>query len=127
MEKVFGHGRKANFVRRQKFPHGIRRTFSIASQGNETNAGESVKIVADIDVGFGNFLYIRGDGCGLSWDKGVMMTPVDDRHWQWKCGCDSVNGCFEFKVLINDEIWSVGENYVAIGFNGLSNEISPEF
>src|SRR5690606_12500637 len=30
-------------------------------------------IVAKIDVGFGNALYLRGDGPGLSWSKGVPM------------------------------------------------------
>jgi hypothetical protein len=83
-----------------------------------------VKIVAAINIGFGNRLYIRGNGCGLSWDRGVEMTPIDDCHWVWQCDYDCNDQCFEFKVLVNDETWSMGDNYVTIG---LLNEINPSF
>src|SRR3954469_12434810 len=39
------------------------------------------KIEAQIDVGFGNALYIRGEGPGLSWESGVLMTCVSDDRW----------------------------------------------
>ncbi|MDR3144194.1 MAG: hypothetical protein LBT64_01685 [Puniceicoccales bacterium] len=84
----------------------------------------SIKIVANVDVGFGNHLYIRGDGCGLSWEKGAKMTHIGDTHWEWECQCKANKMCFEFKTLINDQIWSTGDNYVAIGKR---NEVFPVF
>ena len=35
-------------------------------------------ITALVDVGFGNTLYLRGEGPGLSWEKGVPMKCVTD-------------------------------------------------
>jgi hypothetical protein len=35
-------------------------------------------IIAKFDVGHGNALYIRGDGNGLDWDKGVLMENAGD-------------------------------------------------
>jgi hypothetical protein len=84
----------------------------------------SIKIVANVDVGFGNYLYIRGDGCGLSWERGIKMKPVDDTHWEWECKCKANKMCFEFKTLINDKIWSTGDNYIAIGSR---SEVFPIF
>ncbi len=65
-------------------------------------------IVAKVDVGFGNSLYLRGSGAGLSWDKGTLMGNAAADEWVWSS--DSVKGALEFKVLINDEIWAVGDN-----------------
>ncbi|MDR1401662.1 MAG: hypothetical protein LBI81_01735 [Puniceicoccales bacterium] len=101
------------------------------SSGKDTNAspaGKSKKtsasVVANVDIGFGNYLYIRGDGCGLSWDRGIQMDPVAGDSWQWRYDYDCTGKCFEFKVLVNDEVWSAGENFVAIGGK---NEVSPKF
>ena len=41
----------------------------------------ATKIEAQIDVRFGNALYIRGEGPGLSWESGVLMTCVSDDKW----------------------------------------------
>src|ERR1700691_2242503 len=37
-------------------------------------SGLRVTIIAKIDIGFGNFLFARGDGGGLGWGKG---TPLE--------------------------------------------------
>jgi hypothetical protein len=97
------------------------------SAGSDTQQGDgatSVRIVANVDVGFGNTLYIRGSGCGLSWDHGTEMKSVDGDHWIWECHCQPGGQCFEFKVLVNDQVWSGGENYLTIG---RVNEIKPYF
>ncbi|MDR2779011.1 MAG: hypothetical protein LBB16_01850 [Puniceicoccales bacterium] len=94
------------------------------SDTDKKNNKVSVKVTAKIDIGFGNRLYIRGDGCGLSWKKGIEMKYIDDNCWQWECKDDGAKTSFEFKVLINDEIWSTGENYIAIDKN---NEVYPIF
>jgi hypothetical protein len=73
--------------------------------------GKSVitTIRAQIDVGFGNALYLRGEGPGLSWEKGVPMTNLGADLWQFALG-ESARP-FTFKFLINDVIWCAGADY----------------
>lgn len=67
-------------------------------------------IAAQIDVGFGNTLYLRGDGPGLSWEKGVIMECVaDDR---WSITLPESSRPILCKFLINDETWCAGEDYL---------------
>ena len=75
------------------------------------------------DVGFGNALYIRGQGEGLTWEKGQPLVCVDGATWVWshRPATEPVI----FKVLINDQLWCHGENLqVAAGTN---LEIAPSF
>lgn len=83
----------------------------------------STTIQARIDVGFGNTLYIRGEGAGLSWDSGRLMTCVEDDLWQVKLG-ESARP-IAFKFLINDLTWSAGPNYTTNA--GQSVTLSPTF
>lgn len=78
-------------------------------------------VVARVDVGFGNLLFIRGEGPGLSWDRGLPMDCVASDQWTWSTAAASRP--FAYKVLINDERWSAGEDYVAEV--GVENTISP--
>lgn len=67
-------------------------------------------INAQIDVGFGNALYIRGEGPGLSWDKGLVMDCVADD--QWIITLSDATMPVVFKLLLNDITWCVGNDYV---------------
>lgn len=69
-------------------------------------------IIANIDVGFGNSLYLRGDAPGLSWSKGVPMDCASGSSWSISIA--GVVETFEFKVLINDSYWSSGYNHSAV-------------
>ncbi len=81
------------------------------------------RIVATIDVGYGNTLYLRGSGDGLSWDMGLPMTNTAADEWCWSVYF--AQGQLEFKFLINDRVWSVGENItVNAGETSIS---SPRF
>jgi hypothetical protein len=71
-------------------------------------AGVSIK--AKIDVGFGNALFIRGSGAGLTWGKGAPLTCVANDAWSIALPADSP---FGFKFLLNDEKWSTGRDYLA--------------
>ncbi|WOO42547.1 hypothetical protein [Rubellicoccus peritrichatus] len=64
-------------------------------------------IVAQTDVGFGNSIYIRGEGGGLSWEAGTLMDWVDGA-WTWSTTA-AVDG-ITFKFILNDESWAEGEN-----------------
>ena len=66
-------------------------------------------ISAHIDVGFGNALYVRGEGSGLSWEKGLRMECIADDRWSLSLA-ESARP-FVFKFLINDLTWSVGDDY----------------
>jgi hypothetical protein len=70
------------------------------------SAAVRTEIIAQVDVGFGNTISIRGMGAGLSWDKGQPMAWTGDA-WHWNTNSKEN---FEFKVLINDQTWMPGEN-----------------
>lgn len=80
-------------------------------------------ILARIDVGFGNLLYIRGEGPGLSWDHGVPMECASSDTWTWST--TAASRPFAYKVLINDEQWSAGDDYIASA--GVGNTVWPAF
>ncbi len=74
-------------------------------------AMEEITITAQIDVGFGNQLFIRGEGAGLSWTTGLQMECAFDDQWTIKL--TPAYGPVTFKLLMNDLSWSDGENFVA--------------
>jgi membrane protein involved in colicin uptake len=79
-------------------------------------------IIARVDVGFGNSLYVRGQGAGLSWDKGVQLDNVSPYEWQFSS--TQAKGDVTFKFLINDEIWAEGENItLAKGGTSISSPV----
>jgi hypothetical protein len=66
------------------------------------------KIVARVDVGYGNELYLRGEGAGLSWDKGSIMQCIGSNEWVFTT--DAAKTGVVFKFLINDSHWADGED-----------------
>ncbi|MEO7597288.1 MAG: hypothetical protein ABIV50_00025, partial [Opitutus sp.] len=80
-------------------------------------------ISANADVGFGNGLYVRGEGPGLSWEKGLRMECVADDRWSLALG-ESTRP-FVFKFLVNDERWSIGDDYTIAP--GASVMLTPAF
>src|SRR5947207_5016873 len=88
-----------------------------AKTGNGT-----VTIEAKIDVGFGNALYLRGQGPGLSWERGVPCECVNRNTWRWTApGAEKLT----FKLLLNDSVWARGADLV-IG-PGEKVEVVPAF
>ncbi|MFA6962066.1 MAG: hypothetical protein WC205_15025 [Opitutaceae bacterium] len=80
-------------------------------------------ITALIDIGFGNTLYIRGEGPGLSWDTGVALDcAADDK---WSIALPGTGKSVTYKLLVNDLSWSLGADYIAA--SGSSVEIVPSF
>ncbi|HTB81178.1 MAG TPA: hypothetical protein VK717_09860 [Opitutaceae bacterium] len=74
------------------------------------------------DAGFGNTLYLRGDGPGLSWEKGVPLDCLSDDKWSLIIEHTEP---FVFKVLLNDLTWCAGDDYSAAP--GMSIDITPTF
>lgn len=88
-----------------------------------TKKSAKTTIIANVDVGFGNSLFIRGEGAGLSWDKGTQLENVSP--YEWSYSTTAATGEVTFKFLINDEAWSDGDNLmVAAGGTSIS---SPSF
>jgi len=79
-------------------------------------------IEVKLDVGFGNALFLRGQGSGLTWERGVPLACVDGGTWRWT---QKLADPVTFKVLLNDQVWSAGGDIVAAP--GQKVEISPCF
>lgn len=87
-----------------------------------TKKVEKTSIIARVDVGFGNSLYVRGQGAGLSWDQGVLLDNVSP--YEWTFSSTQAKGDITFKFLINDEVWADGENLtVAAGGTSISSPV----
>ena len=65
-------------------------------------------VEATVDVGFGNAVYIRGQGAGLSWERGQPLNCTDDNKWVWSS--DAARDTAIFKLLLNDQVWAQGED-----------------
>ena len=99
-------------------PVALARTASSAAP-----AAAATVITAKVDVGFGNTLFLRGSGPGLSWDKGVPLDCVGGA--QWTISLRGAARPVAFKFLLNDERWSVGADYVAAP--GIQVTCAPSF
>ena len=85
-------------------------------------AAAPITIEAKIDIGFGNNLFVRGQGAGLSWERGTPLENVDSKTWRLTVPAkDKV----QFKLLINDTVWAQGEDVVAAP--GKKVEVTPAF
>jgi hypothetical protein len=81
------------------------------------------EVKAKVDVGWGNTLFIRGQGDGLSWEKGKPLLCADSSTWVWstrRAGTSVV-----FRLLLNDQIWAAGTD--AVVQPGQHLEIVPTF
>lgn len=85
-------------------------------------APTSTVIEAKIDVGFGNQLFLRGQGSGLSWDRGIPLECVDSKTWRLTVPAEEK---LLFKLLLNDSVWAKGEDVVVTP--GQRVEITPAF
>ena len=80
-------------------------------------------ITAHIDIGFGNALYLRGQGADLSWDRGTLMNCVADNCWSLEL--PESGRPVIFKFLVNDLSWSAGQDYTVASGDTLAT--TPTF
>jgi len=86
-------------------------------------ASEAITIIDfKHDAGFGNAIFLRGQGGGLNWNQGVPLVCVDGKTWRWS---GKVKDPLTFKPLINDKIWSAGNDITVKP--GQKVEINPSF
>lgn len=90
---------------------------------NESTKRETTSILATIDVGFGHTLFVRGEGAGLNWNRGLPMRNRSRDTWEWKTREATVP--FRYKVLIDDAAWAEGADCTAEA--GKENFLAPAF
>jgi hypothetical protein len=98
------------------------KTTTSTSSVAKSNSGALTTIDVKIDVGFGNAVFLRGQGSGLTWEHGVPLACVDGSTWRWS---QTVASPITFKVLINDKVWSAGDDLVVTP--GQKLEVAPCF
>ena len=92
-----------------------------ASKPTKKTSGTAT-IEVKVDVGFGNTLYLRGEGKGLNWNQGIPLACVDGSTWQWSGEADEK---LKFKLLLNDAVWAKGEDLVIAP--GEKLQVAPSF
>lgn len=59
-------------------------------------------------------IYIRGDNCNFTWNKGIVMNHTSPNLWQTAMLCpEGVN--ISVKALLNDTNWMFGSNKIFVG------------
>jgi peptidoglycan hydrolase-like protein with peptidoglycan-binding domain len=61
----------------------------------------ATRLIVTAYIGIGNRLFIRGEGPGLSWDKGVPLQFVSIGKWRWETM--DATAPVSFKLYKNDE------------------------
>jgi hypothetical protein len=87
-------------------------------------APDAATLVARVLIGIGNKPYIRGDGPGLSHDRGVPMEFVEIGKWQWVAPADAP-GPITVRILKNDEVPASGGPILLAP--GETVDVSPVF
>jgi biopolymer transport protein ExbB/TolQ len=70
------------------------------------SADGATRLLVTAYIGIGNRLFIRGDGPGLNWEKGVPLQFVSIGKWRWET--EEAAAPITFKLLKNDETETAG-------------------
>jgi hypothetical protein len=82
------------------------------------------RIVVHADLGARDTLFLRGEGLSeLSWEKGVQLKNEKPDEWVFETDLPFSNA--EFKILVNDKTYELGENHPL--YPGASVLINPRF
>lgn len=65
------------------------------------NSLGQTKITVHALIGIGNKPYLRGDGPGLSWERGIAMDFVEIGKWEWKSM--RAKEPFKYQIWLNDQ------------------------
>ncbi|MFA6959260.1 MAG: hypothetical protein WC205_00750 [Opitutaceae bacterium] len=64
------------------------------------------RLIATAYIGIGNKLFVRGDGPGLSWEKGIPLQFVSIGKWRWET--PDATAPISVKLYKNDQVECVG-------------------
>ena len=62
----------------------------------------ATRLIVTAYIGIGNRLFVRGEGPGLSWEKGVPLQFVSIGKWRWET--NDASATVQFKLYKNDEL-----------------------
>ena len=91
--------------------------------GNPLTTIGTTSLLANIVIGIGNKPYLRGEGGGLSWKKGIPMNFKEIGQWQWQSPNDQ--DTITCQIYKNDQTPSQGEKITLQP--GQNLEINPVF
>lgn len=89
--------------------------FAAASDDSQVNADPdervissdgATRLIATAYIGIGNRLFIRGEGPGLSWEKGVPLQFVSIGKWRWETA--DAAAPIPFRLYKNDDVECAG-------------------
>ncbi len=66
------------------------------------SADGATRLLVTAYIGIGNRLFVRGDGPGLTWEKGVPLTFVSIGKWRWET--NDASKAVAFRLYKNDEV-----------------------
>jgi hypothetical protein len=84
----------------------------------------ATRIIVTAYIGIGNRVFIRGEGPGLAWDKGVPLQFVSIGKWRWET--NEAGAPIRFKLLKNDEQECAGLGALSLE-PGHQQELSASF
>lgn len=82
------------------------------------------RLVVTAYIGIGNRLFVRGEGPGLSWDKGVALQFVSIGKWRWESSDASTP--VTVRIFKNDQIECPNVGAITID-PGQQAEVSAAF
>ena len=80
-------------------------------------------LVATAYIGIGNKLFLRGEGPGLNWERGVPMQFLSIGKWGWTT-TDAIDPV-TCRIYRNDDTPMLDENIVIAP--GVRTEVTPRF
>lgn len=84
----------------------------------------ATRLIATSYIGIGNRLFIRGEGPGLSWEKGVPLQFVSIGKWRWET--PDATAPVRFKLYKNDDVECPGLGTLELG-PGHQQEVIAKF
>ena len=87
-------------------------------------ADGATRLLATAYIGIGQTLYLRGDGPGLSWEKGVPLQFVSIGKWLWETS--AATAPFAAKLYKNDLVECVGLGSITLA-PGQQHEVNAGF
>jgi len=84
--------------------------------------GEMATVEVTLDSGFGNSVFLRGSGGGLTWERGILLDCIDGKTWRWS---GMIKDPITVRALLNDCLGSAGSDVLIQP--GQKVEIKPSF
>jgi hypothetical protein len=95
-----------------------------AAPTRSVSADGATRLLVTAYIGIGNRLFIRGDGPGLSPDKGIPLQFVSIGKWRWET--TEAGAAVRVRLYKNDEIECVGLGEITLD-PGQQTEVTANF